>query len=486
MSVFDLSIRHKIPLWGSLLVVITALAISLTLMIQTYQELEEDLVIDTGTLARAMVPQLFAALLGDDVWKAYEVVRTPFRDKVEVASDLVEKAENIIVLDNGLQVFAAAYPTAARIQTALQDIGPEYAAIAAQLQGAASDETGIVKLSGSSRLFFHTPITEERAKLGMLVIVMPKSSVLPRFFEITRYGFVAGILLLGILLPINWYWGRRMAEPLVQLTERMKEVGKQLPEKLDPALYTHRDELGILFLAYNKMLVELKEKEELAKQVVQSDRLAALGQLAAGVAHEINNPLGGMLMAIDTLKSQTVTDARTVKTIALLERGLDQIKDTVGTLLVEAKLKSRNLSESDIEDVLVLVLPQVHKKGLHLDWHNDVDGETSLPATLVRQVLINLLLNAIQAAEHQGQVACHVHVDGGTLRIVVANDGKLLSEDQMSHLFEPFSPLSENGHGLGLWVSYQIVHQLGGGITASRDAERMKFSVDLPVGGVSA
>jgi signal transduction histidine kinase len=266
----------------------------------------------------------------------------------------------------------------------------------------------------------------------------------------------------------------------------MKELGRQLPESLDPSLYIHRDELGSLFQTYNKMLVELKEKQDLEKQVVHADRLAALGQLAAGVAHEINNPLGGMLMAIDTLKSQSVTDVRTAKTIALLERGLDQIKETVGALLVEAKVKSRNLSQSDIEDVLVLVLPQVHTKGLHLDWHNDIATEIELPATLVRQVFINLILNAIHAAPKQGQVRCNVSIDGNRLRIVVTNDGKLLSAEQMGHLFEPFSPLSEEGHGLGLWVSYQIVSQLGGDISAARNGATMVFSVDLPVGGTSA
>ncbi len=481
MNPLDLSFRHKIPLWGSVLVVITAVAVSVTLMVQTYEELEEDLAINMGTLARVLTPQLFHAILRDDVWKAYELVRMPLRETA-TPDPHVDEIENIVVVNNALRVFVAAHPMAARMRTRLEDIGPDYAIVAARLKSADGAEAGIIHASGSSRMFFHTPLVEGKAKLGVLLIVVPEGTVLPRFLAIARYGGVAGALILCVLLPFNWYWGRRMAEPLVQLTQRMREVGRQLPEKLDPTLYTHRDELGSLFQTYNKMLVELGEKEELERQIVQSDRLAALGQLAAGVAHEINNPLGGMLMAIDTLKSQTVTDARTAKTIALLERGLDQIKETVGALLVEAKLKSRNLSGSDIEDVLVLVLPQVHKKALHLDWHNDVDGETPLPATLVRQVLINLLLNAVHAAEYQGQVACRVRVNGGMLRMVVANDGKLLSTEQMSHLFEPFSPLSEDGHGLGLWVSYQIAHQLGGVISASRSTGCMQFSVELPMG----
>jgi signal transduction histidine kinase len=484
MNPLDLSYRHKIPLWGGVLVVMTALAVSAVLMIQTYEEMEDDLVIDTATLAGALEPDVFAAMMNGNVWRTYEVVSTPL-DQNRSGPNLPGKAENIIVVDNNIRVFVAAFPRLARMGANLEALGPEFGIVAGQLRVDTSNEVIVTSVPGSSRLFYSMPIADQGARLGTLVVVLSKGSFMPRFFEIARYGLVAAAVLLGVLLPFNWYWGRRMAEPLVQLTQRMKEVGTRWPKALDPALYTHRDEIGSLFVTYNKMLVELKEKAELERQVVQADRLAALGQLAAGVAHEINNPLGGMLMAIDTLKSQTITDVRTAKTIALLERGLDQIKETVGALLVEAKLKSRDLSERDIEDVLVLVLPQVHKKGLHLDWHNDVIGEVELPATLVRQVLINLLLNATHAAAQQGQIACHVHVQGGQLRLAVANDGKLLSAEQMSHLFEPFSPLSEEGHGLGLWVSYQIVHQLGGTISASRNGDRMQFAVQIPFGGAT-
>jgi two-component system NtrC family sensor kinase len=485
MSPLDLSYRHKIPLWGSLLVVMTALAVSTVLMVQTYEEMEEDLVIDTATLAHALEPEVFSAMLNRNVWRAYELISTPLDEK-RSRPNLPGKAENILVLDNNLRVFAAAYPKLARTGIGMESLGADFAMLSQRLRLDTGYAPLVTSVAGSARLFYSTPIADGSERLGTLVVVLTKGSFMPRFFEIARYGVFAGAVLLGVLLPFNWYWGRRMAEPLAQITERMRGVGSQWPEELDPRLYTHKDEIGSLFQTYNKMLAELKEKAELEKQVVQADRLAALGQLAAGVAHEINNPLGGMLMAIDTLKSQTITDVRTAKTIALLERGLAQIKETVSALLVEAKLKSRNLSQNDIEDVLVLVLPQVHKKGLHLDWHNAVDGEVMLPATLVRQVLINLLLNAIHAAMLQGQVACHVTVDGGRLRIAVTNDGKLLTPEEMGHLFEPFSPLSEDGHGLGLWVSYQIVHQLGGDIAASRSDGQMHFAVELPLGGAQA
>lgn len=482
MSPLDLSFRYKIPLWGSVIVVVTALAVSAVLMERAYEEMEEDLLTGTATLADALVPNVFYAMLRDNLWRVYELINTPL-EKRRSGLGLPGKIENIVVVDSADRVYVAARPRLARIGTPVQDLGAGFAAVVDRKHATSSARQEVITVPDGTRLMFMVPIAEEGAHLGAMIFVLSRAGFTPRFVEVVRYGLWAGAVLLCILLPLNWYWGWRMARPLTELADRMKGLGNRLPAPLDPGLYGHDDEIGSLFQSYNRMLGALKEKVALEQQVVQADRLAALGQLAAGVAHEINNPLGGMLVAIDTLKSQGTGDARTAKTIALLERGLEQIRETVGALLVEARLKSRHLSESDIEDVLVLVLPQVHKKGLHLDWHNALAGEAPLPATLVRQVLINLLLNAVHAADKDGRVGCRVEIEDRTLKVAVANDGKLLSPEQMAHLFEPFSPLSAEGHGLGLWVTYQIVRQLGGKIAASQEDGRMLFMAELPLGG---
>jgi signal transduction histidine kinase len=189
-----------------------------------------------------------------------------------------------------------------------------------------------------------------------------------------------------------------------------------------------------------------------------------------------------MLTAIDTLKCHSDTDPRTLKTITLIERGLTQIKDTVGALLVEARLKSRPLTPQDIEDVRTLIAPQARRKALRVLWRNGIDAEVALPATLVRQILINLLLNAVKAAGEHGEVSLDLEVAEGQFRLAVGNDGRTLTDEQMRHLFEPFSPLSEGGHGLGLWVTYQIVQQLGGHIGAAHESGHMRFAVTLPLG----
>jgi signal transduction histidine kinase len=479
MKLFDLSFRYKIPIWGSLLILVTAFAVSGSLMVEAYDELSEDLVINAKLLGRSLSASLFPAMINEDSWRAAETVSDPVVGK---NGDYPLKAETIFVVDNQLRVYAASHPKATPVHAQLRELGSEYALLAEQIPKIGEYDAQPIEVPKSRYLYVATPVVKDGVHLGTLIIVCDKDVFLPRFVHISWHGWFVGAVVLAVLLPINWYWGQRMTRPLVQLTTGMSELGTRLPADLDPNLYAHDDELGRLFKAYNEMLAELKTKDELEKQMVQSERLAALGQLAAGVAHEINNPLGGMLTAIDTLRCHGDLDARTSKTIALIERGLAQIKDTVSALLVEAKLKSRDLTPQDIEDVRTLIAPQARKKALHIGWRNALDGNIELPATLIRQIMINLLLNAVQAATQQGTVDCDIGIVEGALQIVVSNDGKTLTPEQMQHLFEPFSPLSEGGHGLGLWVTYQIAHQLGGFIAAAKDDGKMRFSVSIPLG----
>ncbi|MEZ5591940.1 MAG: HAMP domain-containing sensor histidine kinase [Gammaproteobacteria bacterium] len=114
-----------------------------------------------------------------------------------------------------------------------------------------------------------------------------------------------------------------------------------------------------------------------------------------------------------------------------------------------------------------------------VDWRFELDTVLPLPATRVRQILINLLLNALQAALLQGQVSCSVILHEGALQLRVDNTGQAIDAVTMQHLFEPFA--SQNGTGLGLWVTYQLVQQLNGTIQAKNLHDGARFTVTLPL-----
>jgi signal transduction histidine kinase len=476
MKPLHLSLRFKIPLWGGLVILATALALSLSFMAQAYTDLRHDVAHRSENLGRSLARSLFPVMLHDDLWRAYETVNLAVQ---EVGESEAGVPLDILVLDRHTRIFVASRPDDYPVLANLASLGSDFQHFA-KLLAKSADPAVVWESSPNERLFVAVPIASDGVRLGTLIVVHSTSAFWPRFARLIDRAVWITLLVLGVLLPINWFWGRRMAEPLALLASRMRVVGRELPQKLPENVYPYHDELGEQFRAFNRAVDQLHEKAALEAEILRSERLAAVGRLAAGIAHEINNPLGGLINAVSTLKRHGHTDPVTDKTVSLIERGLHQIRDIVAAMLVEAKLKSRPISPDDIDDVRLLVSPQLRKKNIEAQWHSTLAAPIGLPATLVRQVMINLLLNAIQAAEARGHVALQVTTDPGALRIVVENSGETIAAEQIGHLFEPFS-MNGKGRGMGLWITYQIVHQLKGEIDATSADSLTRFTVLLPL-----
>ncbi len=475
----NLSFRYKIPVRGSILILVTAFIITASLMFRTYDDLRQDLLISSESMGRVLAKTLVPALLHDDVWQAYEIINSPY---APASHEDAIQADLVVVLDNAARIYVSTQPRQHPMLTEVSAIGPEFAFLQRTLRDASQTAATVVEPPDSAHIYMATPLLSDGVPLGTLVMGYSRSLFLPRFLNIAKRAALITLISLAVLLPVSWYWGHRMAKPLVQLAECMGKIGPTIPQQLTCELYESKDEIGQVGVSFKRMLLELKEKEALEKQMVVADHLAAIGRLTAGIAHEINNPLGGMLNAINTFKCHGVLDPRTVKTLSLLERGLLQIRNTVAALLVEVKPGNQILTPQDIEDVRTLVAPDAGKKSIRLIWDNELGEAVDLPSTPVRQTLINLLLNALQATNDKGYVRCHIWAVEHQLYIEVENDGRHIPPEQMKHLFEPFSPLSESGHGLGLWVNYQIVQQLGGDIQVDSVPGCTCFSIVLPFG----
>jgi two-component system NtrC family sensor kinase len=474
----NLSFRYKIPLRGSVLIVITAAVITASIMFRVYENLKQDVQFNAAAMARVVAHTLTAAMLHDDVWRTYELIGSPLRAS---ARDDVNRPEEIFVLTPGHQVYISTHPKRYPMLSDPALRNPGLASLHKAIIRYSGAEPQAVEPAGSGKFYIITGIVSDGVPLGTLVMVYSKSIFLPRFFDIVWRAGMITLLALAALLPVAGYWGWRMADPLTRLANCMGLVGTSLEKAAECQLYESKDEIGQVGMALRRMLSELREKEALERQMIHSERLAAVGRLAGGIAHEINNPLGGMLNAISTFKKHGGNDPQSVKTISLLERGLLQIKNTIAALLVEAKLENHPLTVQDIEDTRTLVLSDAHTKHAELRWENDVIETLPLPSTLVRQILINLLLNAIQAAEHCGRVHCHIYRDSTSLILLVENGGRHIAAEQMSYLFEPFTTAREGGCGLGLWVIYQITQQLNGNIAVESEPGDTRFKVTLPI-----
>jgi signal transduction histidine kinase len=326
-------------------------------------------------------------------------------------------------------------------------------------------------------------LSNDRTRLGTVILEYSRDIYQQRFLETIRKVGVSTAITLLILVPLGWLWGKQIASPLLRLSAAIRQVTQAPPATVAFKAPAGKDEIAELGATFNHMVEGLKEKEALKEEVLASERLAAIGRLTAGIAHEINNPLGGMLNAISTYKRQWYPDVSFMeRTMSLLERGLQQIRETVAALLVEARLESRALTPHDIEDVHTLLLPSVDGKRVRFDWENNVTEPIPLPSTEVRQILLNLLLNAVDAVGENGRVSSAITPSDTELMVRVENDGECLNDHQLAHLFEPFVESRHKGKGLGLWMSYQLATQLRGRIEAQSQPGRTVFTVTLPIG----
>ena len=471
---FNLSLRYKLPVLGAVLILLTALALSSSFLIQAWEGVREDTLENSEDLGQTMARSLFPALLHDDVWRAFETVSMPFRE-----NNTSTLAESLIVLDVNRRVFASSHPEQHPLLSELATLGSDYRALDDEI--VANPETATLVLERKDATYIAIPVESDNVRLGTLIVAHSNAWIRQRFEKLAVRAAWITALILAFLLPINWYWGGRMVAPLQLVTGRLSHIGSGELAPLDPNLYPYRDEVGDLYLAYGQMVEELKEKIVLKREVINHERMAAVGRLTASIAHEINNPLGGMLNAISTLKRYGSPDPINLKTINLLERGLSQIRETVAALLVEARITSRQLTAHDLDDVRLLVAPGAHTQNTDLVWQTELPESVALPSTPVRQLLINLTLNAIAAAGRNGHVRLQTTGSDSTLSIIVENDGETLSAAQRERLFEPFSRYSEHGNGLGLWICYQIVTQLNGDIRAESANTLTRFLVTLPL-----
>lgn len=478
MRVRDLSYSYKAPLGVSIVIVMTALVVTSVLMAQAYSDSKRELLANGIDLGGVLSHHLRSAVLHDEIWDAYEAVAAP------LAHGLMRDLKGgIVVLDRNQQIFVSAQPRRFPILHRMSEVDSAFGQVERVIANASGTTPYAFDAPGSNSIFAIAPIlAEDGGRLGNVVIFFPREAIYPRFERIASRAGLATAAVLVLLLPIAWFLSKQAIAPLTQLAHCMVRVGRESPTAIECGVHAGTDEIGTLGRCFQTMLSELRQKEFLEKQVLASERLAAIGRLTAGIAHEINNPLGGMLNAISTFKRHGDGDGRKVNTLALIERGLTQIKETVGALLVEAKLESHALDTEDIDDVRKLALPAIEEKNLRLEWSNRLRAPIALPSTQIRQIMLNLVLNAARASEPHGVIRVNIDADNGrTFAFDVWNGGAYIDKEQMEHLFEPFFTSRDgSSNGLGLWVTYQLVKQLNGEIDVTSGPDGTRFSVAIP------
>jgi two-component system NtrC family sensor kinase len=358
----------------------------------------------------------------------------------------------------------------------------------------------------------YEPIRDiEQKIIGILYVGMLEKPYLDTAKKVMfTFTLIAGLFVV-FLLVILYFSTAQIIRPLQKMAVATQQIAKgDLSHKVEVLT---RDEVGWLADSFNQMTDHLREANaklvewgrtlekkveerthelrEIQSHLVQQEKLASLGKLAAGVAHEINNPLGGILIYSYLVLEDTPKDSPHYENLKKIVKETTRCKDIVKGLLEFARPKEPETILTDIHDLLEKSLSLMERQALFQNIRIERAYAPNVPRIIVdaaqlQQVFMNIILNAAEAMNGNGTLTLKTIVDekAGTLAIGFTDTGHGIKEADMKHLFEPFFSTKDvgKGTGLGLAISYGIVQKHKGSIeVSSQPGKGATFTVKLPL-----
>ncbi|RMD88985.1 MAG: sensor histidine kinase [Alphaproteobacteria bacterium] len=410
-------------------------------------------------LARLHVEALAVALgphvLREDIWEVY--------DTLERAAGQGEGRRTVFsaVSDTEGRVIAATDPRRAPVDSP----------IAPLTEGAVRpEELSVSRGTGSVKLY--APLFYQGRHVGNILTELDISDILAERARAERLLILGNMLAALTLAAFGYLIIGRTLRPLTTVVSRM-QAAEGAPEPVPASEIPKGDtEMARLARSYNAMVEAVEAKAETERRLAERERFVSLGRLSSSLAHEINNPLGGLLNATDTIRRYADRPEVVRQSAELIERGLKHMRDVAKATLEVNRMERADqpLTPEDFDDLELLIRPEILHNGQRLDWEVDLDADAAgaLPAAPVRQVVLNLLLNAAKAAGRGGTVSLAARQEEGVLRLVFRDSGPGLDEQARERLLGsgPVPP----GGGVGLRMVRELVSRLGGEISVG-DAE---------------
>lgn len=296
-------------------------------------------------------------------------------------------------------------------------------------------------------------------------------------------GLILVVFTVGAVL-VN----RKVVQPLARLEQATTKIGRG---DFGPIHHTARieSEVDRLILAFNRMAEELEARQE---QIIHSRKIASLGTLVSGVAHELNNPINNIILTIDSLTgSRKKSEERRLEMLNDILTQAVRASEIVKNLLDFSRSNTAIIENLDIVRVLQETIRiseneiTVHNIKLNLDFATDLPVIRGNRQAL-QQVFINLLTNAVHAMPSGGELSVNIASESDSKIVITVSDtGSGIAEEHLPYIFDPFFTTKKvgEGTGLGLSVSYGIIKKHGGRITVdSSSGKGSTFNVVLPIG----
>lgn len=363
-------------------------------------------------------------------------------------------------------------------------LGPEAVAV--------SPVTGFRNGAGGDRILeVRTTLGTAHEFLGSLAIGFSLEPVDRRVADLARRAVVAAIILMLVNSVLTAIYVETLIRPILSLNQTMKRAA--LGDLGVRASARTGDEVGELADAFNRMMDELEAARDRATVqralLAHTEKMAAVGTLAAGVAHEVNNPLAGILACVENMKSDPEDSETRDRYLDLIVDGLNRIERTINTLLNFSRQREMSLEETslnhNLKHVVELVGYQLRQAGIEVRFDLDPSGAVVLADHFqMEQLFLNLVLNAVQAMPRGGELVLRTRVKDDAVVAEVRDSGNGIPEEIRDRIFDPFFTTREvgEGTGLGLSVSDSIAAAHGGTIRVkSTLGVGTIFRVELPL-----
>ncbi len=447
-------VSYRVPILVALLMVAISAVISERVLDRLSRTQESFLDGLAGSYLDGLTAAVLPGVLRGDVWEVFDAL-----DRSQKSYEALSPVEAVVTGADGT-VLAATDPV--RIPS-FSELPEAYASRygASTVTFDRNSDTG----------FAHRDLVYQGQKVGAIHTAFDASHIFAERREIlatllVTNGVLAAIFSLGGFLLV-----RRMIEPMRVLEDHMRAAANGVAEPIPSRQFPSRGgEVASLFSGYNALVHAERERANFAMQLAEEEKLSSLGRLASGMAHEINNPLGGLFNAIDTLKTHGETPGVRDTSINLIERGLYGIREVVEAALAtyRPERSARPLSADDLEDVKVLMKPELRRRRQRLNWqvHWPAEFSAEIPGGPVRQAVLNLLLNASAATPEAGEIGLRVERNSVQLKILVSDEGPGMPRDSIAMLSDKDpGPAVRAGRGLGLWMVRRMVDACGGRAT---------------------